>query len=61
MANAAAHEQKDDGLSLGLKMGSIDCVLDLAVFRPESAQGNAKKTSAHLMQKTAPVQPATRV
>src|SRR5262249_33705142 len=58
MADATAHEQRDDRRRSGPEVRTKRGVADLAGLCPESAHGDAKEAAAALMQEAAPVDPA---
>ena len=61
MADAAAHEKKDDGFHLGREMGAKEGIGDLAGFGPEAAQRDSQETAAYLMKELATRDSAARI
>src|SRR4051812_33615069 len=53
MADAAAHEEKDDRFRLRGVMRTNGGVLDFSAFRPNATQGEPEKAAAELMDKAA--------
>src|SRR6202030_2916631 len=61
VADAAAHEKKDDGLRLGREMGAEQGIGDLAGFGPQRPQRDADEAAARLVQELATRDSATGI
>ncbi len=51
MADASAHEKKNDRLGFRLKMGPQHGVLDFSSLRPDATQRHTEKTTSGTMEK----------
>ena len=54
LADAAAHEEIDDGFGLGFEMRADPAILQLAVFRQESAERGTEESAGSTRHKSAP-------